>query len=152
MELTTKRFGKIQIEKENILLFAGGLLGFEKLSEFILVDISENPAFKWLQSTVEPDLSFLLVDPFLVTGDYSLALDDELLEELHIDKERDVLVYTIVSVPKGGFKHATTNLVGPLIINWREKRAKQIILEDPKLDIKHPLFPQDTKKAASSGG
>ncbi|MBO8167956.1 MAG: flagellar assembly protein FliW [Thermoanaerobacteraceae bacterium] len=152
MELETKRFGKIQVAEEKILHFQNGLLGFEGLSKFVLLDIDENPAFKWLQSAEDMGLSFLLVDPFLVAKDYSVELDDDLLAELEIERQEDVLVYTIVTVPPSGFKDATTNLVGPLVINWRKNRAKQVVLEDESLAIKYPLFPeQDNKKVASSG-
>lgn len=152
MELETKRFGKIQVAEDKILRFQNGLLGFEGLSKFVLLDIDENPAFKWLQSVEDLGLSFLLVDPFLVAKGYSVKLDDDLLAELEIERQEDVLVYTIVTVPPSGFKDATTNLVGPLVINWRKKRAKQVVLQDESLAIKYPLFPaQDNNKAAGSG-
>ncbi|NLV21312.1 MAG: flagellar assembly protein FliW, partial [Syntrophomonadaceae bacterium] len=39
-----------------------------------------------------------------------------------------------------GLKDATTNLVGPLVFNWRKKVARQIICEGNI--IKYPLMKQ----------
>lgn len=160
MKVKTSRFGEIEVEEKNILDFKQGLLAFDHLRKFLLLDIPENPAFKWLQSLEDPEITFLLVDPFLIKTDYSLELADSLQDELQIEKEEDVLVYTTVTVPKSGFKDATTNLVGPIIINWKKKRGKQVILEQEGLSIKYPLFPQNTvkmsdrksSKKASCGG
>ena len=59
---------------------------------------------------------------------------------MEISIPEDVLVYTIVNVPKSGFQDATTNLVGPLIINWTKKQGRQIIFEKDNSSIKYPLL------------
>ena len=144
MIIDTARFGQLDIDPQAIVNFKPGLLAFEALREYVLVDVPENPDFKWLQSTEEPDLAFLLVDPFVVKPEYRVELQVEMMEKLDICQPEDVLVYTIVSVPVGGFREATTNLIGPLVINWREKQGSQLVLEKDNLLVKYPLF----KKAA----
>lgn len=145
MVLKTAQSGEVIAEAENIINFDPGLLAFEGFSRFALLDIAENPIFKWLQSVDKPDIVFLLVDPFKVKKDYYVDLKDDLLDNLCISAPEDVLVYTIVNVPQSGLKDATTNLVGPLIINWRQKTARQIILENDDQDIKYPLLEKDEK-------
>ncbi len=144
MIIETTRFGSMEIDEQKIIKFGPGLLAFEDLSDYALIDIAENRDFKWLQSIKEPDLSFLLVDPFIANPDYRVELQAEMMEKLNIAQAEDVLIYTIVTVPAGGFKESTTNLVGPLVINWREKKGVQVVLEKDGLDVKYPLF----KKAA----
>lgn len=144
MIIETTRFGSMEIDEQKIIKFGPGLLAFEDLSDYALIDIAENRDFKWLQSMKEPDLSFLLVDPFIANPDYRVELQAEMMEKLNIAQAEDVLIYTIVTVPAGGFKESTTNLVGPLVINWREKKGVQVVLEKDGLDVKYPLF----KKAA----
>jgi len=144
MIIETTRFGSMEIDEQKIIKFRPGLLAFEDLSDYALIDIAENRDFKWLQSIKEPDLSFLLVDPFIANPDYRVELQAEMMEKLNIAQAEDVLIYTIVTVPAGGFKESTTNLVGPLVINWREKKGVQVVLEKDGLDVKYPLF----KKAA----
>lgn len=151
MIVKTAKLGELVVEARNIINFNHGLLGFENVTSFVLVDIPEIPDFKWLQSIVNPELAFLLVDPFTIKKDYYVELSDEMVTELDISAPEDVLVYTIVTVPKSGFKDATTNLIGPLIINWTKKKAKQIIFERTNNTIRYPLLTNDSKKLNYGG-
>jgi flagellar assembly factor FliW len=144
MIIETSRFGQLDIDPKDIVRFAPGLLAFEDQHEYVLINVEENPDFKWLQCVEVPELSFLLVDPFIANQDYRVELQAEMMDKLNISRPEDVFIYTIVTVPAGGFKEATTNLVGPLVINWREKKGQQVILEKDNLEVKYPLF----KKAA----
>jgi len=140
MEIQTSRFGKIRVDENQIISFSG-LLAFEELKRFCLLDIKESIFFKWMQSVENPEVAFVLVDPFVVKKDYYIDLNDKLKKELDIQKQEDVLIYTTVTIPHTGFKDATTNLVGPIIINWSKKKGKQIILEREDIVIKYPLSP-----------
>lgn len=151
MIVKTAKLGELVVEARNIINFNHGLLGFENVTSFVLVDIPEIPDFKWLQSIVNTELAFLLVDPFTIKKDYYVELSDEMVTELDISAPEDVLVYTIVTVPKSGFKDATTNLIGPLIINWTKKKAKQIIFERTNNTIRYPLLTNDSKKLNYGG-
>lgn len=138
------------IEK-NILHFTSGLFAFENLTEFWFLDIAENPVVKWLQPVEKPQITFLLIDPFLVKADYQVRLDKTLIKELEIERPEDVLVYTTVTIPKTGFQDATTNLVGPIIINWPKKKAQQIIIERTDIEVKYPLTNMYWQKTGSGG-
>lgn len=151
MIITTARFGDLQIEANNIINLSPGLLAFEDLTRYILLDIAESPFFKWLQSLDNPELAFLLVDPFTVKKDYIVDINDELVEKLSISDAKDVLVYTMVNVPPSGFQAATTNLIGPLIINWPTRQGRQIIIDGENYTIKHPLVPKDYMKLSTGG-
>jgi len=140
MNAKTAELGETAIEEANIINFDPGLLAFENLHRFVMLDIVENPHFKWLQSLDNPEVTFLLVDPFTVKNDYSVDLSAEVREKLDIEAAEDVIIYTIVTVPASGLKDATTNLVGPLVFNWRKKVARQIICEGNI--IKYPLMKQ----------
>jgi flagellar assembly factor FliW len=151
MIIKTSRFGEILVEEENVITFDSGLLAFEDLTRYVLFDINEDPNFKWLQSIDNPQVCFLLVDPFTIKEDYYVYLRDEQVEKLGILAPEDVIVYTTVTVPKSGFKDATTNMIGPLIINWRIKKAKQIICETDNNIIKYPLLANDYRKLSYGG-
>jgi len=151
MIIKSDRFGEIRVDENNILYFASGLLAFESLTRFVLLDIAESPIFKWLQPVENPEIAFLLVDPFTIKKGYCVELDDTLVNELGIEKQEDVLIYTTVTIPESGFKNATTNLIGPIIINWREKKGKQIIVEKGDIDIKYPLSASYFKKTNNGG-
>lgn len=151
MKITTELFGELTVEEESIIEFKEGLLAFEDLKRFILVDVKENHFLKWLQSVDDSSLYFLLVDPFIIKPDYSIELSDSLQEELEIEKEEDVLVFSIVTMPKSGFKDATANLLGPVVINHRSKKGKQVVTDGDETNLKYPLSPETPKKASSGG-
>jgi flagellar assembly factor FliW len=151
MIIRTARFGDLVVEEHDIIDFNPGLLGFEDLTRYILMDIADIPDFKWLQSVDNPHLAFLLVDPFTVKKGYCVELNDDVAAKLDILAPEHVLVYTIVTVPKNGFKNATTNLVGPVIINWLKKKGKQVVFERDNNSIKYPLMTSDSKKVNYGG-
>ncbi|WP_366923011.1 flagellar assembly protein FliW [Metallumcola ferriviriculae] len=156
MKVISKRFGELEVDQNAVINFEEGLLGFNSAKQFVLLDVPENPLFKWLQSVDSAEVTFLLVDPFVIKKDYSVKLDDTFLKELEIENKEQVLIYTIVTIPAGGFINATTNLIGPLLINWQRKQGKQIVLEDENLHVRQPLFnPRNkpaTSQAAQCGG
>jgi flagellar assembly factor FliW len=145
MKLNTKNFGELDIDEKKIISFPEGLPGFEEEKEFIIInnEDEENP-FCWLQSVKNPDLAFVIVDPFFVFSDYSVDLSKTVQEKLKIKDEKDVAVYSIVVVPED-LKKMTANLLGPIVINVRERLGKQVILDDPRYTTKHYIFPQEDR-------
>lgn len=142
MKLNTKNFGELDIDEKKIISFPEGLPGFEEEKEFVIInnEDEENP-FCWLQSVKNPDLAFVIVNPFFVFSDYSVDLSETVQEKLKIKDEKDVAVYSIVVVPED-LKKMTANLLGPIVINVRERLGKQVILDDPRYTTKHYIFPQ----------
>ena len=140
MQISTSRFGTIEVKPEELLFFPGGVPAFEHLQEFFLHPIPENPAFTWLQAVADPEVAFLLADPFLFFPGYAVELPASLQEELAIKKPADALVYAVVTIPDGDIRRATANLVGPMVINPIARRGMQIILEGTKYTTRHRLF------------
>lgn len=144
MKLVTKHFGELNIDEDKIIEFPEGLPGFENEKEFIVInnEDEENP-FQWLQSITNPNLAFVIVDPFSIFPDYDVIIPKSVQEKLKIESERDVAIYAIVVVPKD-IRKMTVNLLGPIVINVREKIGKQVILDDARYSTKHYIFNQDT--------
>jgi len=145
MKLNTKNFGELDIDEEKVIAFPEGLPGFEAEKEFIIInnEDEENP-FCWLQSVSNPDLAFVIVNPFLIFTDYTVDLPETVQEKLKIKDEKDVAVYSIVVVPEDLTK-MTANLLGPIVINARERLGKQVILDDSRYTTKHYIFPQKNR-------
>ena len=89
MELITKAHGKIDISDDRLITIPDGLFGFEQYTKYALVDSDYDP-FLWLQSCEDPNLAFLIIDPFLVCSDYETDIDDESL----IPEEKIMVVLT----------------------------------------------------------
>ncbi|NLV89651.1 MAG: flagellar assembly protein FliW [Tissierellia bacterium] len=143
MKVKTRDFGEIEVPEENIILFQDGIPGFDKEKEFIIIlnEDEDNP-FHHLQSVKNPDLSFIIINPFEVFKDYDIVIPQTAIDKLKIEKAEDVVVYSIVVVPED-IRKMTANLLGPIIINHKEKLGKQVILDDSRYTTKHFLFNQD---------
>lgn len=143
MKVKTRDFGEIEVPEENIIFFQEGIPGFDEEKEFIIIlsEDEDNP-FHHLQSTKNPNLSFIVINPFEVFNDYDIVIPQTAIDKLKIEKTEDLLVFSIVVVPEDISK-MTTNLLGPIIINHKEKLGKQVILEDSRYSTKHYIFKQD---------
>lgn len=127
MTIKTGYFGEIEVEEKEIIRMEEGMLGFELLKNYVLLK-DEEIFLEWLQSTDE-EVSFAVVDPFLITDSYEFEIPDSVLDKLEIEEASDVAVRTVVIIPED-LKKIRTNLQAPVIINIRNKKALQTILDD----------------------
>ena len=134
MELITKARGKIEISEDRLITIPAGLFGFEQYTKYALVDSDYEP-FIWLQSCEDPNLAFLIIDPFLVCSDYETDIDDAALKKIGITKPEDIIIMTIVTVPHDG-SPITANFQGPVVINKQNHQCMQAILTDNRWSTK----------------
>ena len=129
VNLSTNNFGNLSIEKENIITFEQGLLGFEELKQFAIIDLEECLPFEWLVSVEEPAVAFAILNPTLLFSDYKPSLTKDDLVLLDIKKEMDVEMFCIVTLGETP-ENVTLNLKGPILINMKNKMGKQIVLTE----------------------
>lgn len=129
MIIQTKYLGEAEINDEKIITFKTGLPGFESETEFVLLDISENVVFQILQSVNSPELAFFVVNPYLLYDEYSIKLNEYVIETLDISDDKDVVVLTVMTL-KEPFSNSTVNLKAPLVINLVNRFGKQYILSE----------------------
>lgn len=138
MKIKTKPYGEIEVNEKQKLCFPEGIIGFEKISYYYLIDSREGP-FYWLQAADYPELAFLLVDPRIFRKDYKLMVKDSDLQALELEMKEDLLDFAIVTVPEDHSK-ITANLMGPIVINKKTRVAKQVISENEEYTVKHYML------------
>lgn len=134
MEIQTKVMGTVDVPDSNMLTIPEGLFGFEEYTEFALIESGCVP-FYWLQSAENADLAFIIVDPFLICPEYETDIDDDVLARIGISAPEDIVVMTIVTVPRDG-SPVTANFQGPLVINRSNGKCMQVILSDSRWTTK----------------
>ncbi|HEY0829362.1 MAG TPA: flagellar assembly protein FliW [Bacilli bacterium] len=139
MKLNTLRFGEIETEDEDIIRFPNGIPGFEKLTQFIMIKTDEDLPFSYMQSVDDGDISFIATNPFDFYPNYEFQLSEEVKQELRIQNEEDVMIWSIVSIKEEIVK-ATLNLLAPVVLNVREGLGKQVILSGTSYQTKHNLI------------
>jgi flagellar assembly factor FliW len=159
MRLRTKNFGELEIEDGKEIYFKNGILGFEKIKRFIILDNKKHAPFKWLQAVTEPDIAFVIIEPAVLIGCYDPNLKQEDLLELKLMDKKEACFYAIVVVPKN-IKEMSANLKAPIVINNKNRLGKQIVLEDSKYSIRHNILrhlqtlsskEEDSKNTAVNG-
>lgn len=120
------------------IIFEKGIPGFEEYKKFELNEIEENKDLKMIVSKEDSNIGFVSISPFKVKNNYEINLNDEIINELKIEKPEDVLVLNIITLGKT-LESSTVNLKAPLIINIKNSKGKQLILQDDKYKIKEPL-------------
>lgn len=145
MIINTTRFGEIDIPEEELLNFPQGLPGFPERKSYALLPYKPESPFAFLQSADEPDLAFILADPFAFIKDYEFELDDGVAREFGFSKDAPPQVFNIVTVPENA-EEMTANLVAPIVVNLRDRTAIQIVLEKTAYTTRHRLFPQGWPK------
>lgn len=121
---------KISLQHSKVLSFPEGLPAFEHVKEFILVSNESEAPFFWLQAVSEPNLAFVTIDPFLIYPGYRPDVCDEDCEFLKLSDPKDALVLSIVNLKNSEDQGVTANLVGPIVVNWKEKVGKQVIIQN----------------------
>lgn len=138
MRALTKAYGEIEVDERQRLRFPAGVLGFEELHDWVLLDASRKP-FYWLQSLERVEVAFVLIDPRLFRPDYEPGADPEELAELGAASEDDWLVFSIVTIPEDP-SGMTANLLGPLVVNRRTRLGRQCISADPRWRVRHAIL------------
>jgi flagellar assembly factor FliW len=147
MKIQTRRFGEIEIDTETIISFPNGILGFPTERRYVLLDPKRDSALKWMQSVDNPELAFVVTDPLLFKPDYEVNVFQADLEDIEVEDATDVAQLVIVTVPRDPGK-MTANMKGPLLVNLKNRKAKQIVLDDPNYDLKFRLLPDEVIEKA----
>ena len=140
MLLKTKHFGEIEINEESIITFDDGLLGFENIKQYtIILNPEKEIPFHWLQSVDDPNLAFVIANPFQFKQDYTFDIPDKVVDQLDIKEKEDVAVFSIAVVPED-LEKMTINLKGPIILNTNRQKGKQIVLDSEDFTHKYHIF------------
>ena len=139
MVVQTGRFGQIEISTDEIISIPSGILGFPEEQNYCLVDPGDETLILWLQSLTNPHLAFPVLEPRIFKSDYVVRLSAAELRELRLSSIKDASVFTILTIPSI-LSEMTANMKAPVVINVKDKIAKQVVLQENDQPIKHPMF------------
>ncbi len=135
MRVNTTRFGRLEIDADDVLLFPAGLLGLEDCRHWVLLADAENDSLGWLQSIMRPEIALAVVSPRRFVPDYQLRVARSELSALELDDLRQAQVLLVVGKNEFG---VTVNLKAPLVINIDRRLASQVIANGDQ-PVQHQL-------------
>src|SRR5207253_3958034 len=83
--------------------------------------------------------AFPVLEPELFTETYKVTLTKSDLEALKLPSQAQARYFSIVTIPDDPTQ-MTANLKAPIVVNIREKIARQCVLQDNNLAIREPIF------------
>jgi flagellar assembly factor FliW len=122
------------------ITFPAGLPGFPQLHVFQLAPWGAAPdtPFSLMSSTEDPDVGFVVVEPWVFYTDYEFELDQTTSERLALEEPGDSIVLCVVTL--GETPEATTvNLLGPIVVNRHTHEACQAVLDPSLFNVRAPL-------------
>jgi len=139
MQITSSRFGKIEVREEEIITFPEGLVGFCSLKRYLIIEREADRPFQWLQAIDNPELAFLITDPLLFCPDYKVELNPQENAILKLGKVNEGKVFVLVVIPEDPSR-MRANLFAPLVINASKRLGKQVILEQSGYPLQYQLI------------
>ena len=140
MEIHTTRFGQVEIDENLIITLPTGILGFEDLKRYIILDhVDKESPFKWFQSIDEPSLAFVITDPLLFVPEYKAKISKDEVNSIELADPGKALILVIVNI-KRDHSEITINLQGPIVINTEKKLAKQVVIKESDYSVRHVVF------------
>ncbi|MFO7752545.1 MAG: flagellar assembly protein FliW [Desulfobacteraceae bacterium] len=143
MKINTRKYGELTIDEDRILHMPKGLPGFPGLDRFALLEDPKTAPFCWFQSVEEPDISLVVMNPFLFKPDYRIEQLDGLMSEMGWNdvKTEQLVIYVVVNISGSGeSRKITANLIGPLVINPNTKEAVQVVMSDSDYSHQHNVL------------
>ena len=139
MKVETTRFGTLEVDESALISMPGGMLGFEDCTRFLLLQHRAGSNFRWFQSIDEPAVAFVVVDPVTHFASYEFEVSDSDAEQLHLTNAEDASVLVVLTISNGG-KDISANLVAPIIVNFEEQIAAQVVIQNERYSTQHSLI------------
>jgi flagellar assembly factor FliW len=121
-----------------VIDFVAPMPGFPDDRRFVLVRLEDTGMLYALTSVDSAGLRFLVVPPAQFFPDYAPEIDDDALAALGAGDETDLLVLLVVTAGDG-VEDATVNLMAPIVLDQRSRRAVQLVLTRSGLSVRQKL-------------
>jgi flagellar assembly factor FliW len=152
MLVETSRFGRLEVEEDEILSVSGRLIGLEGLHYFVLVDEPSTRPFRWLQAVEHPWVALPILSTEDLIFEYDLEIPYEDLLEVGLQSTQDSEIYIVATIPQV-ILHSYVNLRAPIIFNTRKNLIRQVDLVESGFPTKLYFFdvhPDEEKPAESA--
>ena len=141
VKVSSTRFGEMEIPADRVITLPQGMIGFPNLKRYVLIRHRDDSPFFWLQAMEAAELAFVMVNPLLFDAQYKFTLGNAETKLLAVEDPAQIQVWVVVTIPAGKPDQMTANLKAPLVINTANRQGAQIILDDAKYSVRHPLAP-----------
>ena len=131
---------EIPVSDGNLFSFPDGVPAFEEYRQFVLYCNTDMQPFFFMKSIgINPEISFVCIDPFLINPEYKVRLGRADLDALGIKRSEDAFAFTFVTL-RDNPCDITTNLQGPVVLNLKRGIGRQIINEGAANEVRFRVW------------
>jgi len=121
---------------ETLIVFPNGLVGQPDWKQFILLTPEGDATIQVLKSTEHAELALMVANPGQIVENYRVPLTGEERSALELEADEQPTVLCTISIHNNVI---TTNLVGPLVVNSRNRLGAQVVVIDSPYSTRHPV-------------
>lgn len=134
-------FGPMTFARDGILTLPAGLIGMPGKKTFGLGDMPDPSYgnFKLMQCIEQPDLAFLVLPIEFLPDRIGAADITEALNALSVPPEQAALLLIVTARKNNGQVTLTANLRAPVVVNRKERVARQYVMPNSTYEIRHVL-------------
>jgi flagellar assembly factor FliW len=144
MNISTTRFGRLDINEADVLTFVDGLIGMEDCRRWVLLSDAQSESLAWLQSLDRAEVALAVVSPRRFVPGYQVRVARREIQPLGLRDANDAQVLVIISHAGGAL---ALNLKAPLVIHLQERLGRQIVARDDHA-VQHRLNATAARKSA----
>ncbi len=118
-----------------------GMIGFPEATRLEVILNPDELPFMWLRCVENHALSFIVIEPHALISGYTIELTDDDAARLEIKGPDDVFIFNVVNFKPDQPDAATVNLIGPVLVNRRTLKGRQMIISNfADYSARHPLI------------
>ena len=136
VHVSSRRFGDFEVPCDRVLEFPQGLIGFGAMHRFVILEHRPGSPFKWMLSLDDPELAFAVADPVELVAGYVPPI--EIATRVLATDAADIALFVLVTIP-GDPAAMTVNLMAPVAVDMKTRRARQLVLEDARFPAAYPV-------------
>ena len=142
VKVHTTRFSDFDVPASRVITIVSSIIGFPGFQNYVLLEY--NTPFSWLQSSENPELAFVVVNAAEFGDGYRfpLPIGDR---DLELASDDDVAIVNIVTV-RPDPSLTTVNLKAPVIVNLKNMRGRQLVLDNPHFPTRMNLWSSTEEK------
>ncbi len=147
IRIRSTRFGDVEVEEKAIIEFEGGVFGFPRETEFVLLEHPDSTNFGYLQSRRTAWLAFPVMDATLLAPSYPVPRPELIAQAAGLGHKELAMLLILITDAHGSIE---VNLLAPLVIDLETRRGAQVMLDPTRYSARFALVASDNGPEAKS--
>ncbi len=124
-------------DENELIVMDDGIYGFEEYKKFIPLPLEENNHDSLcLYSIDNVDVSFFIMNPFVLDDTYEPVLSEDDYQKLGTDNEENLSYFVICSL-RDSIENSSVNMKCPIVVNTKTRKGIQTVLDTQKYSLRH---------------